>query len=129
MRRIRNEPSPARVHKQIELFEHGLPDQDLITEHQGFLESVSSLNLDDEGLGHVDRFGPSVGELRHALTSNPEAEVSGDPGRHDRADCAGIDERIRLTGPDLCRAQHAPSRQSLVYCVRQPDRHTNFAHA
>jgi len=71
VRRIGNKPSPPRVHEQVELLEHRLPYQDLITEYQGFLESVSPVDLDDERLCHADGLRASIGVLGHPLPRTP----------------------------------------------------------
>jgi hypothetical protein len=44
---VGNETLALAVHEQVELLEHGLSDQDLIAQHQGFLERVSPLEFDD----------------------------------------------------------------------------------
>jgi hypothetical protein len=129
VRRIGNEPSPPGVHEQVELLEHRLSYQDLVTEYQGFLESVSPVDLDDERLCHADSLRASIRVLGHPLTSNAETETSGDLRRDDHANCAGVDECVRLVGPDLFWRQHAPSDQSLVDRVRQPDCDPNLAQA
>ncbi len=129
VRRIGNKPSPPRVDEQVELLEHRLPNQDLVTEYQGFLESVSPVDLDDERLCHADGLRSSIGVLGHSLASNAETETNGDFGRDDHANCAGVDERIRLVGPNLFGRHHAPSDQGLVHRVRQLDRDPNLAHA
>jgi len=97
--------------------------------YQGFLESVSPVDLDDERLCHADGLRASIGILGHPLASNPETETSGDLGRDDHANCAGVDERIRLVGPDLLQRHHAAPDQGLVHRVRQPDRDPNLAPA
>ena len=67
--------------------------------------------------------------LGHPLTSNAQTETSRDLRRDDRANGPGIDERVRLVGPDLVRRQHAAPDHALVDRVRQPDRDPNLAHA
>ena len=71
VRRIGNKPSPPRVHEQVELLEHRLPYQDLIIEYQGFLESVSPVDLDDERLCPADGLRASIGVLGHPLPRTP----------------------------------------------------------
>ncbi len=129
MRRVRDEPSSSRIYEKVELLEHRLSYQDFVAEYEGFLEGVSPVDLDDERLCHADGLRASIGVLGHPLAPNPETETSGDLGRDDHANCAGVDERIRLVGPDLFWRHHAPSDQGLVHSVRQLDRDPNLADA
>ena len=43
MGRIRDQTPPLTIDEEVELLQHGLPDQDLVAEHQGLVEGVSSL--------------------------------------------------------------------------------------
>ena len=68
---IGDEPPALTIDEQIELFEHRLSYQDLVTEYQGFLESVSPVDLDDERLCHADGLRASIGVLGHPLPRTP----------------------------------------------------------
>lgn len=125
---IGNETAVLAVDEQIELLQHGLPDQHLVAEHERFLERVASVQLHDEGFGHTDGFRPPIGVLGHALTANAKAQTKGDVLGHDRAHRSSVDERVRLVGPDLFGRQQPASDQGLVDGIRQSGGDTDFTH-
>ena len=101
--RIGNETPALAIHEQVELLEHGLPDEYLVAQHQGFLERVSALQLDDERFRNAHSLRPPIGVLGCSLTAKSKAQKQGDMLRHDRTHCSGVDECVRLASPDPVR--------------------------
>src|SRR5574341_1417089 len=126
---IGNEPLTLAVHEQVELLEHGLADQHLVAEHQGFFERVSPLQLDDQRFRHVHGFPASIRVLGDPLASRPETEPEGDVRRQNHANGSGVDESVGLVGSHLFGLEHAPSGERLVDSVRQLGLDPNLTHA
>ena len=52
---VGDEPAPLTVDEQVELFQHCLADQDLVTKDKCLVQRVASLQLDDQTAGPTGR--------------------------------------------------------------------------
>ena len=126
---IRHEPPTLTIDEQVQLLEHRLPDEHFVTQNERFIERVSTLELEHEGLRDAHGFLTSVGILGHPLAASGKAEASDDVGRQDRANRSGVHEGNSLVGSDLLGLQQSTPDHRLIDGVRQLGFHANLAHA
>src|SRR2546422_10370972 len=67
---IRHEPPTLTIDEQVQLLEHRLPDEHFVTQNERFIERVSTLELEHEGLRDAHGFLTSVGILGHPLAAS-----------------------------------------------------------
>jgi hypothetical protein len=125
---IGHEPPTLTIDEQVELLEHRLADQDLVTQHQSLLECVPAFQLDDEGSRYGHGFPALIGVLGHLLPPSRQPQTSGDLGRHHCPNRPGVDERIRLERPDLLRGENSAPDEILVDRVREPRLDPHLTH-
>src|SRR5437870_12413114 len=116
---IRHEPPTLTIDEQVQLLEHRLPDEHFVTQNERFIERVSTLELEHEGLRDAHGFLTSVGILGHPLAASGKAEASDDVGRQDRANRSGVHEGNSLVGSDLLGLQQSTPDHRLIDGVRQ----------
>src|SRR5438034_2938663 len=87
---IRHEPPTLTIDEQVQFLEHRLPDEHFVTQNERFIERVSTLELEHEGLRDAHGFLTSVGILGHPLAASGKAEASDDVRRQDRANRSGV---------------------------------------
>ena len=129
MGRVLNEPAPVAVDEQVELLEHGLPDQDFVADHQGLVEGVAPFELDHERLRNTHGLGAAISVPDDSLPAEAEPKITGNRGRHHRADRAGVSDGIDLDTRHLFRSACAATDKRFVHRVRQPSSDSHLAHA
>src|SRR5438046_9014883 len=105
---IRHEPPTLTIDEQVQLLERRLPDEHFVTQNERFIERVSTLEFQHEGLRDAHGFLTSVGILGHPLAASGKAEASDDVGRQDRANRSGVHEGNSLVGSDFPGLNRSP---------------------
>jgi hypothetical protein len=98
---VGDELAPLTVYEEVELFQHSLADQDLVTKHECLVQRVASLQLDDQRLSDTHDVSPPVRVLGDPLPADGQPEARYDMGRQDDAYRSGIHESVRLVRPHL----------------------------
>src|SRR5438876_703071 len=123
---IRHEPPTLTIDEQVQLLEHRLPDEHFVTQNERFIERVSTLELEHEGLRDAHGFLTSVGILGHPLAASGKAEAK--RRRGEARSCEPLrcprEQQPRRFGPPRASAVHAgPSphrRRSSAWLSREP---------
>src|SRR5437016_1455328 len=70
MCRIRNDAAAVTIHEHVCLLKYGLPDQDFVSEDQGFFQGVPVENHEQHGAGDINDILSSISVFHYALTAN-----------------------------------------------------------
>src|SRR5690242_17151257 len=92
MSRVGHDTAIGAIDQEIEFFQDGLADQNLIAKDQRIFQRVAPLNLDDDGLGASDNFLATVGKLCGCLMPHANTEFFGKTRGNDSSNRACIDE-------------------------------------
>lgn len=69
------EASIGTVRPQIQFFQDRLPDEDFITQDQGFFEGIPAQDLKNNRLRDADSLLATVGVFGDALSANGQAQL------------------------------------------------------
>ncbi len=125
---IRDEATVGAIDEQVSSLQHGLPQQNFVTEYQSLFQSVPPIDHHENRIGDIDDFAPPVGKRGFASCANANADALQHTPGDDTTDRTRIDKRRDLARAHLVFRQSTFIRKNGIDRVGQRDSDVYFTH-
>ena len=111
---VRHHSLISAIHMQVQLLKHCLTNQNFVAEHKSFIKGSPSVNDHSQRSHCINSLFTPICIFDYALVCRCQVESLNHVGRQNRANCAGINQRVGFVNMNLLLGQLPAPRQRLV---------------